>query len=112
MLQIVQKELLIALSKTDKLKIRGMPRIMVYLFLVTLVFSMWLFLYAWCENWKATGKPDLVTLISFIACITSLSFMGSVGFFGKALIDKDNDGIPDEWEGTGGNNNDAGTISK
>lgn len=108
MLQRIQKELLIALSKTGKLKIRGMPRIMVYLFLITLVFSMWLFLYAWCENWKSTGKPDLVTLISFIACITSLSFMGAVGFFGKALIDKDNDGIPDEWEDKmGGNNNET-----
>lgn len=104
MLKRVQTELLIALSKTDKLKIRGMPRIVVYLFLITLIFSMWIFLYAWCENWKITGKPDLVTLISFIACITSVSFIGAVGFFGKALIDNNDDGIPDEWEDkTGGN---------
>ena len=38
-------------------------------------------------------------MIQFITAITSVSFIAAVGFFGKAMVDKDNDGIPDEWEG-------------
>ena len=34
----------------------------------------------------------------FIGEITSASFIVAIGFFGKALVDRDGDGIPDEFE--------------
>jgi len=34
----------------------------------------------------------------FIGKITSVSFVATIGFFDKILVDKDGDGIPDEFE--------------
>ena len=34
----------------------------------------------------------------FIQTLTSVSFIAAVAFFGKALIDDDGDGVPDEFE--------------
>ena len=63
-----------------------------------------LFIAAWSWQWKTTGKADLAIMIQFITAITSVSFIAAVGFFGKAMVDSDHDGIPDEFE-KGGNNN-------
>ena len=99
MLKKIQNMLVVALSKTDKLQIRGMPRVMVYLFLLLVIICMLLFMAAWSWQWNTTGKADLSIMIQFITAITSVSFIAAVGFFSKAMVDKDNDGIPDEWEG-------------
>jgi hypothetical protein len=99
LLKKIQNMLVVALSKTDKLQIRGMPRVMVYLFLLLVIICMLLFMAAWSWQWNTTGKADLSIMIQFITAITSVSFIAAVGFFSKAMVDKDNDGIPDEWEG-------------
>lgn len=106
MLKKIQNVLVAALSKTDKLQIRGMPRLMVYLFLLLVIICMLLFMAAWSWQWNTTGKADLAIMIQFITAITSVSFIAAVGFFGKAMVDSNHDGIPDEWEGdTNGKSN-------
>ena len=48
--------------------------------------------------WCVTKEPPLPIMIQFIAAITSVSFVAAIAFFGKALIDEDGNGIPDEFE--------------
>ena len=98
MLDKVQSACIKALSKVDKLEIRGMPRIMVYLFLFIVIFCLLLFLTAWIWQWHDTGNAELSILIQFVNAITSVSFIAAVGFFGRAMLDKDDNGIPDEFE--------------
>lgn len=98
MLKKLQSELLLALSKTDKLKIRGLPRLMVYLFLLLIISCILLFIVAWSWDWYTTGKPNLPVMIQMVVAMTSMSFIAAVGFFGKAMVDKDGDGIPDSFE--------------
>lgn len=107
MLKKLQSELLLALSKTDKLKIRGLPRLMVYLFLLLIISCILLFIAAWSWDWYTTGKPNLPVMIQMVVAMTSMSFIAAVGFFGKAMVDKDGDGIPDPFEDNapGGANN-------
>lgn len=59
---------------------------------------------AWSWQWKTTGKADLAIMIQFITAITSVSFVAAVGFFGKAMVDSNHDGIPDEFEKEGNTN--------
>ena len=88
MLDKVQNACIKALSKVDKLEIRGMPRVMVYLFLFIVIFVLLLFLTAWIWQWHDTGKAELSILIQFVNAITSVSFIAAVGFFGRAMLDK------------------------
>ena len=98
MLEKLQNILLTAVNKVDKLEIRGMPRVMVYLFLCIVIFCLLLFLTAWIWQWHDTGRPELSILIQFVNAITSVSFIAAVGFFGRAMLDKDDNGVPDEFE--------------
>ncbi len=77
---------------------------MVYLFLLLVIICILLFIAAWTWQWKTTGKADLAIMIQFITAITSVSFVAAVGFFGKAMVDSNHDGIPDEFEKEGNTN--------
>ena len=77
---------------------------MVYLFLLLVIICILLFMAAWSWQWKTTGKADLAIMIQFITAITSVSFVAAVGFFGKAMVDSNHDGIPDEFEKEGNTN--------
>lgn len=98
MVDKVRDVLISALQKTNSLEIKGMPRIMVYLFLFLLILSILLFIGAWVWLWITTLKPELVIMIQFITAITSVPAIGAIGFFGKALVDKNDNDIPDEFE--------------
>lgn len=88
----------IAITKINKLKIARAPKIMVYWFLVHVLLCIVLFILAWIYDWVHTGHGNLQAMTFFIQTLTSVSFVAAVGFFGKALIDNDDDGIPDEFE--------------
>ncbi|MBO6291269.1 MAG: hypothetical protein J6N51_03275 [Selenomonas sp.] len=87
-----------ALTKIDDFKIQGAARWMIYLFVVLLMCCIALFIIGWIFTWKNTGIISLGDMSAFIGEITSVSFVAAIGFFGKALVDKDGDGIPDEFE--------------
>lgn len=87
-----------ALGRVSEMQIRGASRWMVYLFAGMLLLCVLCFLLGWLFLWQKTGEPALSEMTRFIGEITSASFIAAIGFFGKALVDRDEDGIPDEFE--------------
>ena len=55
MMEKLQNLILSALSKIDNLQIKGMPRIMVYIFLFIVLLCLTLFIAAWCVDWNDKG---------------------------------------------------------
>jgi magnesium-transporting ATPase (P-type) len=94
----VRKILTAVVTKTNKLKIARAPKIMVYWFLAHVLLCIVLFIAAWVYDWMQTGRGNLQSMTVFIQTLTSVSFIAAVAFFGKALIDDDGDGVPDEFE--------------
>ena len=97
----VKEAMLSALGKVDSLKIEGAPRIMVYFFVFIVAACLILFLSAWCVEWYREGTADMPIMIQFVNSVTSVSFVAAVGFFGRAMIDKDGDDVPDEFQKEG-----------
>ena len=65
---------------------------------VTIIVGCMLYMVSWCADWYIVGKPDLVELRYFLHEIASAPWIALIGFIAKALIDTNNDGIPDEFE--------------
>lgn len=86
------------ITKTNKLEIARAPKIMVYWFLAHVLLCIVLFIAAWVYDWMETGRGNLQAMTVFIQSLTSVSFIAAIGFFGKALIDSNDDGVPDEFE--------------
>ena len=63
-----------------------------------LLLRVLIFVLGWLFLWQKTGAPDLSEMTKFIGEVTSASFIAAIGFFGKALVDRDKDGVPDEFE--------------
>ncbi len=57
-----------------------------------------LYVVAWCIDWYTTGKPDMQELRQFLHEIASAPWIALLGFVARVFIDKDKDGIPDEFE--------------
>ena len=98
MLAKIRKAVKAAIEKTAAFHIRGAPRLMVYTFITLILVCITLFIGGWVFVWFMTSEPPLPVMIQFIAAITSVSFVAAIGFFGKALVDEDDNGIPDEFE--------------
>ena len=63
-----------------------------------LVFVCLLYVGAWCAMWYVDGRPKLDDLLKFLHEIASASWVAVIGFVGKAFVDANNDGIPDEFQ--------------
>ncbi len=63
---------------------------------LTLIFAVTLYLIAWIYEAWSTGKPDMAELRNFIHEIASSPWIAAIGFVAQMLVDKNNDGIPDE----------------
>lgn len=87
-----------AISKVAAFHITGAPRFMIYLFIAVVFAAIGAFLAGWLYNWYVAGKAELPIMIQFLGAISSASFIAAVGFFGRALIDDDDNGVPDEFE--------------
>ena len=98
MLARIRRAVRSAIEKTAAFQIRGAPRLMVYTFVILVLLCITLFIGGWVFVWFMTSEPPLPVMIQFIAAITSVSFVAAIGFFGKALVDEDDNGIPDEFE--------------
>jgi hypothetical protein len=93
------KEKLLSLIKSINLPnmSKGAMRYIVW-YALLLVFCCMLYVLGWCIDWYDMGKPNLFELRSFLHEIASASWVAVIGFIAKAFVDKDNDGIPDEFE--------------
>lgn len=72
--------------------------VVVWLFWSAWVSLFLLFVASYCGNWYESGKADLPALTAFLQTNIGPAAIAAIGFLGKALIDKDKDGIPDEFE--------------
>jgi hypothetical protein len=57
-----------------------------------------MYLTAWCIDWAVRGEPNLKDLLAFLHEIASASWVAVIGFVCKGLVDRDADGIPDEFQ--------------
>lgn len=63
-----------------------------------LVFCCTLYVWSWFADWRQVGHPNMPQLLDFIHEIASASWVAVIGFVAQAFVDRDNDGIPDEFE--------------
>ncbi len=88
-----------------KLKIKGAPRLIVYVFLSLIILAVALFIIAWIWRWWF-GTVEFDHMIKMVATLTSTSFIAAIAFFFKALSDDlDGDGIPDMMQEHDGKRN-------
>nr|DAM13968.1 MAG TPA: hypothetical protein [Caudoviricetes sp.] len=87
-----------ALDKTGKMKVRGLPRALVILLMVLILLVIVLYIAGWVFVWYYSGKVEFIALNELLRTITGTAFIAAVGFLAKALIDEDENGIPDYLE--------------
>ena len=93
--QAVQKAAIRLIGSIGKMKVRGLPRGLVIVLMLLIVGSAVLYLAGWGWIWAVGGRPDLPALNQLLQTLTSASFIAAAGFIVKALVDEDNDSIPD-----------------
>lgn len=72
---------------------------------VFLILCAMLYLCMLLLDWYNNGRPNLIEMGRFFDRMTSSSIVAAVGFCAKYLVDRDANGVPDEWE-KGDENND------
>lgn len=63
-----------------------------------LVLCCALYIIAWGADWFIHGKPDMKQLLAFLHEIASASWVAVIGFIAKSLVDRDGNGVPDDFE--------------
>ena len=63
-----------------------------------LVVCCMIYVAAWLYDWSAGTKPDLVELRNFLHEISGAAWIAVVGFLAKSFIDRNDNGIPDQYE--------------
>lgn len=87
-----------ALDKTGKMRVRGLPRALVIILMVLILLVCVLYISGWVFVWYYKGRVDFPALNELLKTITGTAFIAAVGFLAKALIDEDENGIPDYLE--------------
>lgn len=94
----LQKVLLNILGSVGRMKVRGLPRALVIVLMLLIIGSIFLYCAGWIWLWAVLGRVDLPALNMLLQTLTGVSFIATIGFIGKSLVDDDEDGVPDEWE--------------
>ena len=82
----------------DNLDFSGGAMRYIVFYAVLLMACCLLYIGGWAVIWYIDGRPDLKEMLSFLHEIAGASWVAVVGFVAKALVDKNNNGIPDEYE--------------
>lgn len=98
MIEKVQGLIINALDKTGKMKMRGLPRGLVVTLILLIVLCVLLYIAGWVYVWYYLYKVDFDAMLQLLKIITGGTFIAAVIVLTRALIDKNNNGIPDEWE--------------
>lgn len=96
MLEKIQQAILAAFEKIGAIKIKGMPKGVVYVYSFVLLLCIGLFIWAWVDGWNTTGRADLPIMNQFLFTITGSGFVAAVLFIVKGNIDEDGDGVPEK----------------
>lgn len=108
----IRQEVLKILDKTEKMKVRGLPRTLVIILMVLILLVVALYIVGWVFVWYYNGKVEFVALNELLRTITGTAFIAAVGFLAKALIDEDENGIPDYLEKENKEDNETGDIER
>lgn len=91
----IQNGALKLFNSLGKMKVKGLPRGVVIALMCLIIGCVVLYMSGWCYIWAVTRRPDLPAMNALITTLTSASFIAAVGFIVKALVDEDDDSIPD-----------------
>ena len=87
-----------ARDKLRPISISGGAMKYIVWYALLLMFCCTLYVWSWLCDWHDTGRPNLIELRNFLHEIASSAWVAVIGFVAKSFVDKDNDGIPDEYE--------------
>ncbi|WP_276673678.1 hypothetical protein [Selenomonas artemidis] len=65
---------------------------------VLIILCCTIYVGAWVYDWYTQPRADLVELRAFLHEIASAAWIAVIGFLAKSFIDRDNNGIPDQYE--------------
>lgn len=94
-LKNLQSGILKLFNSLGRMKVKGLPRGVVIALMCLIIGCVMLYMSGWCYIWAVTRRPDLPAMNALITTLTSASFIAAAGFIVKALVDEDNDNIPD-----------------
>ena len=77
-----------------------------------IVICVMIYVGAWLYDWNNTMKPDLVELRNFLHEISGAAWIAVIGFLAKSFIDRDENGIPDQYEEKKEDNNGKSTSER
>ena len=63
-----------------------------------IVICVMIYVAAWLYDWNIKTQPDLVELRNFLHEISGAAWIAVIGFLAKSFIDRDENGIPDQYE--------------
>lgn len=81
-----------------KMKITGLPRLFLLLYAGIFISVGILYLVGLLLEFWTTGKVNYPAVNQFAGTYFGVAVVGTFCVLGKALVDKDEDGIPDPWE--------------
>ena len=81
-----------------KMKITGLPRVFLLLYAGIFISVGSLYLVGLLLEFWTTGKVNYPAVNQFAGTYFGVAVVGTFCVLGKALVDKDEDGIPDPWE--------------
>lgn len=91
---------LIAKANTNitKMKITGLPRLFLLSYATLLLYFGFIYAVSVTIEFIRTGLLNYAAVTNFIAVFFGTATVATMVIIGKALIDKNEDGIPDKWE--------------
>ena len=98
----IQKWIRVLNQGLTKMKITGLPRLFLLLYAGIFISVGSLYLVGLLLEFWTTGKVNYPAVNQFAGTYFGVAVVGTFCVLGKALVDKDEDGIPDTWE-TGNN---------
>lgn len=63
-----------------------------------IVICVMIYVTAWLYDWNTKMHPDLVEMRNFLHEISGAAWIAVIGFLAKSFIDRDNNGVPDQYE--------------
>ena len=78
-----------------------------------IVICVMIYVAAWLYDWNIKMQPDLVELRNFLHEISGAAWIAVIGFLAKSMTDRDENGIPDQYEEEkeNGKNTSEGNLS-
>ncbi len=88
----------IANKNIVKMNITGLPRLFLLIYAFLFVFFGAVYAVGIILEFYKTGIVNYMAITKFIGVFFSTATVATMVIIGKALIDEDKDGIPDNWE--------------